>query len=393
MVSSINLAGLDNRVKRMPSTLRKGAVLNWLVYRYAMLSRRRAGRTRFKIGIFKPDRIGDFILGIPTIQLLLEKHGAENCLLFHNDSVKDLVAEHFRGVATVSLPGLSGRLWHDIFVLSHRLRQYSHSDIATDRLVCLRHFRSLQDELMLARLPTKQLVTVRNKVMLGISGEIVRHRPDGDLVYDRPAEVEGVCEDILCHGVMLNNEADKLIEPNLLLPRFSQRSPGNGGELVIAPFGSEPVRDLPTALVKMLVEYCHERHGLAPVTLTPESGRKRHDDYFHKLKLSGVAVKTIVTNSLVDLQRELSKARLVVSTETGTAHLAAALECRMVALIGGGNFGLFAPWINSARQQWVHHRTPCYHCNWLCNQDEVLCLTGIQHEQVCTAIDAALFAP
>jgi ADP-heptose:LPS heptosyltransferase len=373
--------------------MRKGAILNWLVYRYACARRRVPTTAQYSVGIFKPDRIGDFVLCLPTIRLIIDKHGPARCVLFHSDAVGDLVAEHFPEVKAVGLPVLSGRLWSDVVRLGERLKKHPEGSISSERMYCLRHYRSLQDELMLLMLPAMKIVTVRNSPILGVEGEIVRRRFEGDDILDRPSVSDEGCDDLRCHSVVLGAAVDTEAAGADVRPKIARDPKAGTNHLVVAPFGSVALRDLPSRTVKAVIEYCHAKHGLVPVALSPKAARKRHDDYFGNLHLGDVTVGFVETESLSELQDELGKARLVFSTETGTAHIAAALDCRLVALLGGGNFGLFAPWANSPRQQWVYNRTPCYHCNWYCNQEEVLCLTTIQKEKIFSAVDAVLGVP
>ena len=254
-------------------SMRRGAILNWLVYRYARARRRPPRKTRFAVGIFKPDRIGDFVLSIPTIKLIVDKHGAENCVLFHSDAVGELVAQHFAGVKAVRLPILSGRLWIDVVRLGRRLGEHPRDGIATERMYCLRHYRSLQDELMLMSLPTRRVVAVRNKAILGVKGEIVGRRFEGDEIYERPDESDGACDDLRCHAVVVRNAVDPNAAIGSVKPRFSRDTRTETNHLVVAPFGSLALRDLPSGIVKAVVEYCHTNHGLVPITLGPEDGQ------------------------------------------------------------------------------------------------------------------------
>ena len=106
--------------------------------------------------------------------------------------------------------------------------------------------------------------------------------------------------------------------------------------------------------------------------------------------VEGVGLTLCATNH--DLREALRRSRLVLSAETGTAHLAVALDAPLVALLGGGHIGWFAPWSRSGRQQWLNNDVPCRGCLWVCSQPSPVCLTDLSEDQVFQAIDVALTA-
>ncbi len=71
---------------------------------------------------------------------------------------------------------------------------------------------------------------------------------------------------------------------------------------------------------------------------------------------------------LLDLIRH---ARLMVSNDTGPAHLGIALACPTVVVVGGGHFGSFVPYppeASPANARFVFKRMECYHCFWRCHK-------------------------
>lgn len=80
------------------------------------------------------------------------------------------------------------------------------------------------------------------------------------------------------------------------------------------------------------------------------------------------------------------RARLVVSVESGTIHIAAALGVPNVCLLGGGHFGRFYPYGDPARNRAVYSEMDCFGCDWLCRYERALCMEGIKLESVRTAL-------
>ncbi|MGH6660033.1 MAG: glycosyltransferase family 9 protein [Rhodospirillales bacterium] len=69
---------------------------------------------------------------------------------------------------------------------------------------------------------------------------------------------------------------------------------------------------------------------------------------------------------LLDL---IKNAALMVTNDTGPAHLGIALACPTVVIVGGGHFGSFVPYpaeAAPANARFVYQRMECYHCFWRC---------------------------
>jgi ADP-heptose:LPS heptosyltransferase len=87
--------------------------------------------------------------------------------------------------------------------------------------------------------------------------------------------------------------------------------------------------------------------------------------------LSGVPLENLAgKTSLSELASLLGKSHLVISNETGTAHISAAVGTPTVCILGGGHFDRFAPYPDLPGQtnylKPVNHNMPCYNCNWEC---------------------------
>jgi len=66
----------------------------------------------------------------------------------------------------------------------------------------------------------------------------------------------------------------------------------------------------------------------------------------------------------------LSQSQLIISNDTGTAHISSAVGTPTVCILGGGHFGRFAPYPDLPGQtnyfNTVYHKMACYGCNWEC---------------------------
>ena len=74
--------------------------------------------------------------------------------------------------------------------------------------------------------------------------------------------------------------------------------------------------------------------------------------------------------SLPELSQLLSQSQLIISNDTGTAHISSAVGTPTVCILGGGHFGRFAPYPDLPGQtnyfNTVYHKMACYGCNWEC---------------------------
>ncbi|MEK9722246.1 MAG: glycosyltransferase family 9 protein [Rhodospirillaceae bacterium] len=83
-------------------------------------------------------------------------------------------------------------------------------------------------------------------------------------------------------------------------------------------------------------------------------------------------------------------AALVVSNDTGPAHVAIGLGAPTVVVVGGGHFGCFVPYpdgVRPATARFVHERMDCYHCFWRCHKraqptDSFPCVAAVGVERV-----------
>ncbi len=94
--------------------------------------------------------------------------------------------------------------------------------------------------------------------------------------------------------------------------------------------------------------------------------------------------------SLPDLMDLMRHADLVVSNDTGPAHLSIAVGAPTVVIVGGGHFTSFVPYpadAMPANARFVYRVMDCYHCFWRCHKrrgkTEVFpCVSAVDIEQV-----------
>ncbi|MBL6932500.1 MAG: glycosyltransferase family 9 protein [Rhodospirillales bacterium] len=98
---------------------------------------------------------------------------------------------------------------------------------------------------------------------------------------------------------------------------------------------------------------------------------------------------------LLDL---MNYAELVISNDTGPAHLSIALGTSTVVVVGGGHFGCFVPYPEGVRPdhaRFVYQHMDCYHCFWNCPKratkfDVFPCVAAVETDQVWAEVEQLL---
>jgi ADP-heptose:LPS heptosyltransferase len=189
---------------------------------------------------------------------------------------------------------------------------------------------------------------------------------------------------------ILESVLDRPVLESEVLP--FQRFSDPGRNIVISPFGSAPIRDIPMQILCRTIEIAFSNLE-EPVLLmgtTQQEGRLLLIAKALEQKISQIEICCrLSVNDYIDT---IGKARLVITAETATAHIATAYDRPTLVVLGGGHYGQFGPWRRSSRQQWITHRMDCEGCNWNCRYSTPLCLTGIPNSQAEEAIDCILKA-
>jgi ADP-heptose:LPS heptosyltransferase len=86
--------------------------------------------------------------------------------------------------------------------------------------------------------------------------------------------------------------------------------------------------------------------------------------------------------TLVQMLRILNGARILISNDTSAVHMASAVGCPTVCIMGGGHFGRFFPYGNLEKNRIVYKKMDCFGCNWLCKYPSVRCVDEITVDNV-----------
>src|SRR5581483_149 len=309
--------------------------------------------------IYKADRLGDWLLAGPTMERIVD-------------------AARARGGTVV--------IWAGRESAALRAWQPPHCPVETFELEPRGGLAKLRRALAVARLLI--IYEARTFVCLRHSPEPVRNFV---IAHIRAAEIHamswliaprpqrGLPHEIFRHYKILEGLGLAPEAGDELLPKLHGRRESRAGRAVLAPYSSAPIKDWLdegwcAVGAELLARGLHLELWVGPNQTDRALALAR--------KLAGgaeeaarrVAVRSGSIDALVDA---IAAASVVLSADTFAAHLATALDVPMVCVLGGGQYGDFAPWQRSSRQHWITHPLPCFNCDWRCSRSRVECLEDI----------------
>jgi ADP-heptose:LPS heptosyltransferase len=78
----------------------------------------------------------------------------------------------------------------------------------------------------------------------------------------------------------------------------------------------------------------------------------------------------------------IKRSRLFIGNDSGLTHLAHQLEVPVIALAGGGKYGIFFPYKERSNAMFLAEKMDCFGCHWKCIYDEKYCLTKVSVDSV-----------
>jgi ADP-heptose:LPS heptosyltransferase len=385
-----------NRRQWQASVRAKSAFSRFLAFLLIRCLRVGSSGKRKKFAVYKPDGIGDFVLSAEALRVFIDAHGLNNVTLIVSRELVGLAGEIFPGLQI--LPIIPAHFnWREKLKGLPALRAAVQAN-AYEKVVCLRHYRTAYDDIILRSLHAARVILLTNQSSVGVRVELApapNHfyyvQPDSEA---RQASEKGVPREWSFHASVLSSALGRSVSPELLLPEWDvykmreMRGDASPPFMLISPLAGRSIRDLPLPHVQGAARRAFA-DGLAKFIVTgtrKQSAQLTHYAKALRMDLPGCAVEVAHPPDLPALVRLVASAALILTAETSTAHIAAALDQPALTIIGGGHFGWFAPWRRSARQVWLTHRLPCFNCNWRCPYPEPFCLTRITTAEVEAAL-------
>jgi ADP-heptose:LPS heptosyltransferase len=354
-----------------------------------------AGKQRKEIDvcIFKPDRLGDFILASGAIRHLREVFGPGNCALIVADFTVELAEQLFGDSVIIGVPFahndlirgvLPGLLKSRKVFRSYRFRQ----------LFSLRHQRSIYQELLLSHLAVGQSVGIRNETDCLLSSDIgVCEFPLTQAIPYPEHTSQQSCLEIEAHRRTLSLGLGREVPMEQITPRLGfPPLPGAPENLiVVAPFGSTDIRTYPLPFLVRVLKAIQEGRPCRFALSGAPGDAGRLAELLRMAEHAGVRDTSVLpAASFAEFCSTVAQAKGVLSVDTATAHLAVALDKPAGIVLGGGHYGQFGPWRRSDRQVWFTHTMPCFGCLWECPHPEAYCITQIPPEAIASSLLARM---
>lgn len=339
-------------------------------------------RRRLPLGIFKADRVGDLVLAQGAIARLVRSVPAGGATLITSDVAAHAATELFPDLPriTVTQRGIVRGLplvWKSADALL---------GLRFERLVCLQHHRSATQDLLLRAIEADWSAGCENArpdhgaIEACAGGRAFdATSPYPDYAGDLPRELEA-------HRRVVAAACGSEIPPSEILPHVDAAGT-TARHLLLCPFASDPIREYPAELLASALRAAQSGAEMPIRIAGSPAEQERARALAARLAASGVRdVALAPTPSFRDYAAAVASAKLILTMESGGAHLATAMGKDTVVLLGGGHFGLLAPWSRSPRQTWLSNPLPCYGCDWKCTRPAVECITGVRPDDVARAL-------
>lgn len=189
-----------------------------------------------------------------------------------------------------------------------------------------------------------------------------------------------------------------------LAPPSSKAIPGiveGRSYAVLAPGASSPIKTWPAEKFSILAKRLKAEMSLDIILIGTES--ERAETAAVAQGCSGSVIDLTAQLKTEDLPAVIGQAKLVITNDTGTVHIAAALRVPTVCIVGGGHFGRFLPYPPEARDAGIrvlafYHPLPCFNCNWKCvypirYSEPAPCVSNVSIDSVWIDIERLIIAP
>lgn len=330
------------------------------------------------IAILRSDRIGDHLLSFGLIQSIRHAHPCARLTLACPSDVTCLVPDRSLLNRIVEFDRERG---HCDSRYRREVRK-SIEEVPVDLLLCPQYNRD--------NLANKLSVEIGAMRRVGFESEVAVKRPSHERKHRRYARqfdllVSSVGRDmpeLHKYGRLLQAVG---IDAPLGPPHFKP-SPEDWAEarellrkqnflerplLAVFPGAANPIRNVP--MLGRAIRQVSELDDFALLGLGAESHRDLVAKTIEDSGRSGVNLAG--RTSLPIAAALLEKCKLALGTDTGLAHLACAVGCRNVVILGGGDFGRFFPY--SPLTSAVSLPLACYYCHYVCRFSEPYCLTEV----------------
>ena len=176
--------------------------------------------------------------------------------------------------------------------------------------------------------------------------------------------------ELVRHATFLSEFSGRKVAPTVAqipTPSVDVPIPTDTPFAVLVPGSNEPGRRWPFSSYANLATRLIES-GIRVVLAGRSAEVGAAQDRAELVQLGAIDLTDKTT--LPQLIALMAKADLVVSNDTGPAHVAIGVGAPTVVVVGGGHFESFVPYpkaITPDHVRFVHYEMDCYHCFWRCH--------------------------
>lgn len=155
--------------------------------------------------------------------------------------------------------------------------------------------------------------------------------------------------------------------------------------IVIAPFSSLMNREWKREYYFEIINKLKKNHKIVLL------GAKNQKKDLEQLKNKDENIKVLAGElKLFEIPFLLKKAKLFIGQDSGLTHIALKIGTPLIAIIGGGEFGRFFPYMESGIVKYLYSKMDCFLCHWECRKDEMFCLTNVTSRLLLNAVEKIL---
>jgi ADP-heptose:LPS heptosyltransferase len=342
-----------------------------------------------KILIVKVDAVGDACLFLPIIEFL-KNDNIRFDLVCSTDSVEIFkTIGGYEGIFTIDYKRFLSSSFVSFFYKLNKLKILS--KVCYRSIIQTRYSRSfyVEDTIMFACIAEKKI---------GINGEVdfatryfLKER------YDILLQVDRNLHELNKNFVYFNRLLNKQWIPALgsINKYFTFERVIKEKYFVVFPGARDGIRHWPINYFSEVIQYVKKQYGLLPIIC----GSKGEIHLANKIMLGVEALDYTGKTNLVELIGLIKHSKFVMSNETASVHIAAAINIPSICITGGGHFKRFVPYPNNLNilkpPIVVNVPMGCYNCNWNCifgyDLDTAApCITKITTDMVVKEIDNLL---
>ena len=339
--------------------------------------------------LVRQDAIGDFILWLDTAKEYRKYYPPENCkiILIGNALWSDLAKElpfwdEVLPVNVKAFKTLSRYRWN----ILRKVRNYG-AEIAIQPTYSREFYHG--DSLIRASNASKKVSSAGNMSNRDQLKSILADRWHTELIPSSPEQLS----ELERNAEFFSGFIKKLYLPSY--PELELSGDCNIQELkrksfyILSLGANKKYREWPYKYYAKIAQKIHKKTGWLGLICGAEN---EFDLGEHIKKLCDAPLQNYTgQTTLSELTCLLAKSQILISNETGTAHIANAVGTPTVCILGGGHFGRFVPYpelsgkINNLKV--VYYKMPCYGCDWKCvyhikDEDPAPCISNISVDAV-----------